>query len=150
MTSLTRREALVLATSAIAISIVPVSSALADKAEADKAVAMFTGGKSAKTGRISLGLPEIAENGNTVPLTVSVESPMTKDDYVQSVMVLAEGNPNAGVVTFNFSPMSGRAEAATRMRLAKTQNITAVAKMSDGSFYSVRKTVKVTISGCGG
>ena len=75
---------------------------------------------------------------------------MTKDSYVDSVMVLAEGNPNAGVITFNFTPMSGKAEASTRMRLAKTQNVVAIAKMNDGSFRKSEALVKVTIGGCGG
>jgi len=99
---------------------------------------------------VKLDLPEIAENGNTVPMTVSVESPMTEQSYVTDVLVLADGNPNAGVATFHFSPASGVAEANTRIRLASTQNIIAVAKMNDGSFYMASKPVKVTIGGCGG
>ena len=95
-------------------------------------------------------MPEIAENGNTVPMTVSVESPMTAQSYVSDVIVVADGNPNAGVATFHFSPASGIAEANTRIRLAETQNVMAVAKMNDGSFFSVTKQVKVTIGGCGG
>ena len=110
----------------------------------------FTGGKAAKAGRISLELPEIAENGSTVPVSLSVESAMTKDDYVKRVIVVADGNPRGGVATFHFSPSSGMAEASTRMRLGTTQNVIAVAEMSDGSFYTTSKQVKVTIGGCGG
>ena len=99
---------------------------------------------------MKLDLPEIAENGNTVPMTVTVESPMTEQSHVTEVLVLADGNPNAGVATFHFSPASGVAEANTRIRLAATQNIIAVAKMNDGSFVMASKQVKVTIGGCGG
>jgi sulfur-oxidizing protein SoxY len=99
---------------------------------------------------VKLDLPEIAENGNAVPMTVTVESPMTKDNYVSDVLVVAEANPRGGVVTFHFTPASGVAEANTRIRLAETQNVVAVAKMSDGSFFVDSKQVKVTIGGCGG
>ena len=75
---------------------------------------------------------------------------MTGDDYVASVLILADGNPNPDVATFHFTALSGAAEATTRMRLAKTQNVIAVAKMSDGSVFMDKKEVKVTIGGCGG
>ena len=97
-----------------------------------------------------LDLPEIAENGNTVPMTISVESPMTEESYVTDVLVVADGNPRGGVVTFHFSPASGSAEVNTRIRLAETQNVIAVAKMNDGSVFTASKQVKVTIGGCGG
>ena len=125
-----------------------LSFAAVDSAE--EAIKAFTGGAEVTTGKVSLGTPEIAENGNTVPIEVSVESPMTADNYVAEVMLLAAGNPNPGVATFKFSAMSGEAEASTRIRLAKTQDIIAIAKMSDGSFFMDKKTVKVTIGGCGG
>jgi sulfur-oxidizing protein SoxY len=118
--------------------------------EAADQIAKFTGGKTVTQGKISIELPEIAENGNTVPLQVTVDSPMTADNYVSDVMVVSEGNPNPGVVTFHFSPMSGKAEAATRIRLATTQNIVVVAKTSKGEFFTGQKLVKVTIGGCGG
>lgn len=113
-------------------------------------IAKFTGGKTPASGRVKLDLPEIAENGNTVPMTVTVESPMTEQSYVTEVLIVADGNPRAGVATFRFSPASGVADANTRIRLASTQNIIAVAKMNDGSFYTAKKEVKVTIGGCGG
>jgi len=113
-------------------------------------ITKFTGGKQAAEGKVKLDLPEIAENGNTVPMTVTVDSPMTEQSYVSEVLVVADGNPRGGVATFRFSPASGIAEANTRIRLAATQNITAVAKMNDGSFFTTTKQVKVTIGGCGG
>ena len=116
----------------------------------EKALADFTGGKTPETGKITLTAPEIAENGNTVPVSVNVESAMAGDDMVESVIILAEGNPNPEVATFNFTAMSGTAAATTRMRLAKTQNVIAVAKMADGSVFMDKKEVKVTIGGCGG
>jgi len=75
---------------------------------------------------------------------------MTAESYVKDVMILADGNPNAGVATLSFTPLSGKAEAAIRIRLATTQNVIAIAKMSDGALFTDQKTVKVTIGGCGG
>lgn len=150
MRAFTRRETLALGALAGAAALVGPSFAFAKPEDARALVEKFTGGEKPAEGKITLDLPEIAENGNTVPLSVSVESPMTKDNYVKRVMILAEGNPRPEVVTLNFSPMSGAAEATTRMRLAKTQNIIAVAEMSDGSFSMAKQEVKVTIGGCGG
>ncbi len=149
--NVTRRQTFALGAGAVAFATLAtgISPALASEAS-DKLVADFTGGKKATAGKVKLKTPEIAENGNTVPISFSVESPMTSDDHVASVLVLALGNPGPNVATFNFSAMSGKAEAATRVRLAKTQEILAIAKMSDGSLFMDKKTVKVTIGGCGG
>lgn len=124
--------------------------AFATLEDVDKAISEFGGGSEAQEGKITLTAPEIAENGNSVPISVLVDSPMSEDDYVESVMILAEGNPSPDVATFNFTPASGKAMGATRMRLAKTQNVIAVAKMSDGTVYKDMRNVKVTIGGCGG
>src|SRR3954462_6807128 len=142
-----RREALALAAGVLALGAPQAAYA---KNDADEAIKKFTGGKTPVEGKVKLDLPEVAENGNTVPMTVSVESPMSEQSHVTEVLVLADGNPNAGVATFHFSPASGAAEANTRIRLATTQNIIAVAKMNDGSFVMASKQVKVTIGGCGG
>jgi sulfur-oxidizing protein SoxY len=148
MRDLSRRE--ILAASA-GLTFAVIGSAPARAAnDAQDRIKAFTGGKPATEGKVKLDLPEIAENGNTVPMTVSVESPMTEASYVSEVLVVADGNPNGGVVTFHFTPASGVAEANTRIRLAQTQNIIAVAKMNDGSFFTAIKQVKVTIGGCGG
>ena len=85
-----------------------------------------------------------------MPLTITVDSPMTADDHVSDILVVAEGNPRPGLATFHLTPLSGRAEAATRIRLAATQNIVVVAKTSKGQFFTEQKPVKVTIGGCGG
>ena len=149
--SMDRRTFMALTGGAAAVAALGLPAvAFAATEEMDEAVKAFTGGAEVKDGRVTLGTPEIAENGNTVPVEVSVESPMTDDDYVESVLILADGNPRPGVATFKFTPMSGEASAKTRIRLAKTQDVVAIAKMSDGSFYRDAKTVKVTIGGCGG
>lgn len=118
--------------------------------ETDEMIKAFSGDAKLVSGKIDLVTPEIAENGNTVPISVEVESPMSADDYVQSVAIFADGNPNPEVITFNFTTASGVAAAKTRIRLAKTQNVVAVAKMSNGNFYIAKNQVKVTIGGCGG
>lgn len=127
-----------------------LSRVAAGPEDTQAAVDAFAGDATPTTGTITLTAPEIAENGNTVPISVSVESPMTEESYVESVMILAEGNPNPEVATFHFTPASGIARASTRMRLAKTQNVIAVAKMNDGSVFTDSRNVKVTIGGCGG
>lgn len=150
--SVTRRHALVLtgaAAAAATIGLLP-SIAAADKAAADKAINEDFGGKSAQAGKITLDLPQIAENGNTVPIGLEVESPMSATNYVKRVSIYAEANPNPRVATLYFTPACGAAKASTRMRLLKTQNIIAIAEMSDGSVYSETVEVKVTIGGCGG
>jgi sulfur-oxidizing protein SoxY len=144
-----RREALALAAAAAGMVALGAREAWA-KNDADEAIKTFTGGKTPVEGKVKLDLPEIAENGNTVPMTVTVDSPMTEQSHVTDVLVVANENPRSGVATFHFSPASGVAEANTRIRLSATQDVVAVAKMNDGSFYVASKQVKVTIGGCGG
>ena len=129
--------------------LLPVA-AYADTAQAEALISEFTGGVAPASGKISLGAPEIAENGNPVPIKVSVESAMSGEYPVSEVLSVASGNPAPGVVVFKFTPMSGKAEASTRIRLAKTQELIAIARMNDGSLYRDARTVKVTIGGCGG
>ena len=151
MRHLSRRAALALGAGGAALSVVGWgSSAFATPEAAAAEIAKFTGGKQPTNGKVAIELPEIAENGNTVPLSVSVDAPMTADDYVSEVLVLAEHNPRPGVARFHFSPMSGKAQAATRIRLAATQNIIVLAKTSKGQLFTGQKLVKVTIGGCGG
>ena len=149
MVGKSRREVLVLGAGGAALA---MAGGVADATpqEAAAAIAKFTGGTPAGQGRISIDLPEIAENGNTVPLTITVDSPMTAEDHVSDIMVVAEANPRPTVVTFHLTPMSGRAEAATRIRLAATQNVVVVARTSKGQFIIAQKPVKVTVGGCGG
>ena len=148
--SQSRREFLgqtVAVTAAIAIG---PSVAIAKPEDVTAEIKKLFGDKPITAGRIKLDLPTIAENGLVVPLNFKVDSPMTDADYVKSVHFWADGNPNPQVASFNFTPMSPRAEAQIRIRLAQTQNIVAVAEFSNGEVYRVAKEVKVTIGGCGG
>jgi len=151
MQTVTRRQALAFGAAATAyLTVGDVAPLLATPAEADAEIAKFTGGKALEKGKITIDLPEIAENGNTVPLSIVVDSPMTTESYISEVLVVADGNPRPGVSLFRFTSLSGRAIAATRIRLQTTENIIVVAKTGDGKFITDRKQVKVTIGGCGG
>ncbi len=148
---LSRRE--VLATAGVAALVglgAGPGGARAAPADARAALDDLVGGRQPQQGRVVIELPEIAENGNTVPLAVSVEGEMTASNYVKSIHVVAEENPRPNVASFHFTARSGKARVATRMRLLKTQNVVAVAEMSDGSVYEASRQVKVTIGGCGG
>jgi len=137
--SFTRREAIVLGAGAALAGFLPMSV----NAAAEDAIAAFTGGAAVTEGGIDLIAPEIAENGNTVPIQVGAEGAV-------SIMLLAAGNPTPGVATFTFGELAGAHMASTRIRLAGTQDVVAVAKMADGSFKQASANVKVTIGGCGG
>ena len=150
MKAINRRQAFALGGGIVMLTLMPMAAGAEVTSDAAKWIEKFTGGKEAVKGKISLDLPEIAENGNTVPLSLTIESPMTAESHVKEVMILADGNPNAGVATLMFTPLSGKAEASIRIRLATTQNVVAIAKMSDGAVFTEQKTVKVTIGGCGG
>ncbi len=122
----------------------------ADVESVQKAIAEYTGGSdSPYDNLIEFKLPEIAENGHSVPVSVSVKSAMTTEDYVDSVMIFSGGNPNPEVATFFFSPLSGEARVSTRMRLGRTQNVSVIAKLSDGTFHRTNRFVAVTVGGCG-
>lgn len=101
-------------------------------------------------GRINFDMPEIAENGNTVPFTIGLDSPMTEKEYVKAIHIISTGNPQPGVATFHYTPQSGKASVSSRMRLARSQEVIAVAELNDGKFVIARRPVKVTIGGCGG
>jgi sulfur-oxidizing protein SoxY len=122
----------------------------ADFPSLDEAIKSVTGDVTPAEGRIELVLPQIAENGNTVPIEIRVDSPMSEADYVKSIHVFADGNPNPNVATYHFTPANGEARFAARIRLAKTQNVIAIAEMSSGELYMAKSEVKVTIGGCGG
>ena len=149
MSSLTRRSALRLG-AGLTLTLIAVDSGMATPAEADAEIAKFTGGKATQSGKIAIDLPDIAENGNTVPLSIKIDSPMTADDYVSEIRVIADGNPNPGIVGFHLTAVAGRAEVATRIRLNSTENVIVLAKTSTGKLYADRRMVKVTVGGCGG
>jgi sulfur-oxidizing protein SoxY len=114
------------------------------------AVRKIVGEGKPSEGKFVLELPEIAENGNTVPFTVSVESPMTEKDHVKAIHIIATANPQPGVATFRLTPLSGKAAVSSRMRLARTQDVIGIAELNDGRFLMAKRPVKVTIGGCGG
>ncbi len=148
---LDRREFLVASGAAVATLTALTSGALArEMKDANKLLQELTGGAKPTEGKVKLEMPEIAENGATVPVKISVDSPMTDKDYCESVTIIAPKNPTVYVATFKFTPDSGKAWVSTRMRLAQTQEVWALAKMSDGSFRIAKTNVKVTIGGCGG
>jgi sulfur-oxidizing protein SoxY len=144
-----RRSFLILIGAALATGQLLPSRAQGARGDVARVVENLTGGAQPKSGKIHLHLPDVAEYGDTVPLTIEVDSPMTDVDYVEAIYILAEENPLPNVVTFNFTPMSGRARASTRIRLAKTQEVVALARTSNGEFYMVKRLVRVTIGGCG-
>ncbi|MEZ5849123.1 MAG: thiosulfate oxidation carrier protein SoxY [Hyphomicrobiaceae bacterium] len=118
--------------------------------EFDAAFKQIVGEGKPVPGKLKLEIPEIAENGNTVPYLITVESPMTENDHIKAMHMLSTSNPQPGVASFTLTPLMGKASIASRMRLAKTQDVVALAEVSDGQFLVARRTVKVTIGGCGG
>jgi sulfur-oxidizing protein SoxY len=136
----TRRETLAIGGAAALVTLLPAG---AYAATSEELIAEFTGGADMADTGVELTAPEIAENGNTVPIEVRAEG-------ASAILVLATGNPTPPVATFNFGPLAASQYASTRIRLAGTQDVVAVAKLADGSFARTSKTVKVTIGDCGG
>ncbi|ANJ00760.1 sulfur oxidation protein SoxY [Polynucleobacter wuianus] len=123
-------------------------TAFAKPEDASKAIQEITGGKPVLDGKVKLVIPPLVENGNLVVLKVSVESPMTANDYVKAIHVIAEGNPLPNIFTVYLSPRSGTANITTRVRLADSQIVRAIAQMSNGSFYQGQAETLVTLSAC--
>lgn len=138
---LTRRKLLQIGSGSVAFAALSALPAFASLT--DDAIATLTGGAELGEGAITLTAPEIAENGNTVPIEVHAPGAV-------EVTLYADGNPVPNVATFKFGPLSASRSASTRIRLATTQNVVAVAKMEDGTFQMASANVKVTIGGCGG
>ena len=107
------------------------------------------GERRIQSGRVKIEIPQIAENGNVVPVTIEVESPMTADDYVKRIHLFSEHNPLPDMVEFELGPHNGKARVSTRVRLAKSQNVLAVATLNDDTLWSAQAIVEVTVSGCG-
>jgi sulfur-oxidizing protein SoxY len=149
---LDRREFAVGAAAAVAAMTLPLDTLLAqDQAQGwEQAVKKVLGDAKPIEGKVTIEMPEIAENGNTVPFSISVESPMTEKDYVKTIHIIATANPQPGVATYRFTPLSGKAAVSSRMRLARTQDVIGIAELSDGRFLMSKRSVKVTIGGCGG
>lgn len=134
--------------SAAAASALPAFKAFATVDDAAQAMNKLLGGRAAKVGRVTLEIPPLVENGNLVTMKVSVQSPMTEADYVRAIHIVAEGNPLPNVVSFFFSPRSGRAAVTTRIRLGDSQRVRAIAQMSDGSFWQGDAATLVTLAAC--
>lgn len=120
----------------------------ATPAAMQEAVRKVTGAAQVRPGRVKLELPQLIENGNAVPLTVSVESPMTAADHVRAIHVFTEKNPQPNILGAYLGPRAGRASVTTRARIAGSQTITAIAQLSDGSFWSDSVVVVVAIPAC--
>ena len=148
----TRRKVLIGAAGLAAgfgvVSVFPVSEARATPAAMDAAIKKLTGLAALRKGKVTLNLPPIVENGNSVSLDVSVESPMTPDNHVKSIHVFNEKNPQPYVISAQLGPRAGQAKVSTRMRLADSQRVIAIAALSDGSFWSDEVDVIVTIAAC--
>ena len=123
-------------------------TAFAKKEDAMKVIQEITGGKPVIDGKVKLVIPPLVENGNLVVLKLSVDSPMTANDYVKSIHVIAEGNPLPNIFTVYLTPRSGTANITTRVRLADSQTVWAIAQMSDGKFYQGSAGTLVTLSAC--
>ena len=147
-----RREFLLtagtVAASASLGSVVLVRPARATPAAMQDAIGKVVGAARVNPGKVKLELPPLSENGNAVPLSVKIESPMTAADHVRAIHVVTEKNPQPEVVSFHLGPRAGRANVSTRIRLADTQTVIAICELSDGSFWSDRADVVVTLAAC--
>ena len=128
--------------------LVIVHPADATPAMLQAAIRNVVGEANVRTGKVKLDIPPLVENGNTVPMTVSVESPMTADAYVKSIHVFNEKNPQPNIGNFYLGPRAGRAQISTRIRLADSQKVTAIARLSDDTFWSATADVVVTLAAC--
>jgi sulfur-oxidizing protein SoxY len=124
------------------------SFVFAKKEDADELIRKITGNAKIQEGRVTLTIPPLVENGNLVVLKVSVDSPMTVNDYVKTIHVIAEGNPLPNIFTAYLTPRSGTANITTRVRLADSQRVWAIAQMSNGSFWQGWAETSVTLSAC--
>ena len=127
------------------ILLCPAAAATGDLAAA---VSAYAGGAPIRAGKVKLDIAELVDNGNVVPITVTVDSPMTSSDHVKTIAIFNEKNPQPDVSKFTLGPRYGKASISTRMRLATTQKLVAVAQLSDGSFWSHTVDVIVTLAAC--
>ena len=130
------------------IPVVTLRGAEATPAMLASAIRNVVGTAAVKTGKVKLEIPPLVENGNTVPMTVSVASPMTAEDHVKSIHVFNEKNPQPNIGNFYLGSHAGRAQVSTRIRLADSQKVVAIAHLSDGSFWSASVDVVVTLAAC--
>jgi sulfur-oxidizing protein SoxY len=131
-----------------AAAAVLAAPARAERPALDEMVRRITGGAALRPGRVTLDVPPLVENGNAVPLAVAVDSPMSEADHVRAIHVVNEKNPQPQVISAVLGPRAGRARLATRIKLADSQKVAAIAEMSDGSFWGATAEVVVTIAAC--
>jgi sulfur-oxidizing protein SoxY len=143
-----RREFLIGSAGIGMASALPLESAWATPAMLEEAIRDVIGEANLQTGKITLEVPPVVENGNTVPVTIIVDSPMSKADHVKAIHVFNEKNPQPHVISITLGPRAGKARIATRIKLADTQRIVGIAEMSDGSFWTGEANVIVTIAAC--
>ncbi|OYX73131.1 MAG: sulfur oxidation protein SoxY [Rhizobiales bacterium 32-66-11] len=143
---LPRRAFLAAGAGALTVCMLPLE-ALA-RPTLDEAILTFTGGAPLHDGRVRLDLPPLVENGNAVGVVIDVDSPMSEADHVRRIALFNEKNPEAEIIQFQLGPRAGRARVATRIRLATSQTVVAVAQMSDGTFWVSRAGVIVTLAAC--
>jgi sulfur-oxidizing protein SoxY len=144
-----RRRTLLLSAAALPLSVVVSRIAYAQLPdELASAVRQYTGGKPVQAGRVKFEIASIVENGNSVPVTVSVDSPMTASDHVKSIAIFNEKNPQRDVVVTRLGPRAGRARMSTRIRLATSQKLVAVAETADGNFWAQPVDVIVALAAC--
>jgi sulfur-oxidizing protein SoxY len=117
-------------------------------AQVDLLEGVATNGAPVKKGKVTVTLPQLADNGNSVPIRITVDSPMTEADHVRSIHLYSERNPVRNMANFYLGPRAGKAEINSRVRLAGSQKVTAVAKLSDGSFWYDTAAIVVTLSAC--
>ena len=129
-------------------TVVTVRPASATPVEMQEAIRSVIGSARVTPGKVRLELPPLIENGNAVPLTITVDSPMTETEHVRAVHVFTEKNPQPYVVSFHLGPRAGRARVSTRMRLADSQNVLAICELSDGSYWSDSAGIVVTLAAC--
>lgn len=143
---LTRRTWMASSIGAVSLILSPAASATPERMQ--EAILAFTKGRPTTTARLRLDVPLLVENGNSVSLSVHAESPMKADDYVKTIAVFNERNPQPNVALFHFIPESGRAFAATRIRLGDTQLLVAIAETNDGRLWETRQEIVVTLPAC--
>ena len=145
---ITRRDMLIAGGLAAGAAALPAAARANTPGQMEAAIRSVVGQATVRKGKVDLELPPLVENGNTVSMSVTVDSPMTKENHVKAIHVFNEKNPQPNVITVRLGPRAGKAQVSTRIRLADTQKVIAIAEMSDGTFWSDTQEVIVTLAAC--
>lgn len=146
--SATRRDLLLAGIAGFGAALIRIEPAAATPETMKRAIRQIVGEAPVRNGKVTIDVPALVENGNTVALAIEVESPMTAQDHVKAIHVFNQKNPQPNVISVHLGPRAGRAKISTRFRLADTQTVVAVAELSDGSFWSASADVIVTLAAC--